>query len=46
MIENYHTDLIWNVMKKCPYIIDGLKKAGFENGWLEEAKKGKIQKPV
>lgn len=35
MIENYNTDLIWNVMKKCSYIIDGLKKAGFKNGWLK-----------
>ncbi|MEO5944226.1 MAG: glucoamylase family protein [Ferruginibacter sp.] len=39
MIENYHTNLIWNVMKKCPYIIDGLKKAGFKNGWLEGTNK-------
>ncbi|MBK9254638.1 MAG: Tat pathway signal protein [Saprospiraceae bacterium] len=35
-IENHETELIWNVMKKNPYIIDGLKKAGFTGGWLEK----------
>ena len=34
-IENYRSGLIWNVMKKNPYIKDGLKKAGFKGGWLE-----------
>lgn len=36
MIENYKTGLIWNIMKQCPYIIDGLKIAGFQNGWLDD----------
>ncbi len=35
MIENHQTQLIWNIMKKNPYIINGLKKAGFEGGWLD-----------
>jgi hypothetical protein len=35
MIENYHTGLTWNIMKKCPYIANGLRKAGFTGGWLE-----------
>ncbi len=35
MIENQHTELIWKVMKKNPYILAGLKKAGFKGGWLE-----------
>lgn len=34
MIENQRTQLLWNVMKKNPYIVDGLKKAGFSGGWL------------
>jgi len=38
MIENYDTELIWDVMKKCPYIIAGLRKAGFTGGWLEQVK--------
>ena len=33
-LENYRSELIWNVMKKNPYIIEGLRKAGFEGGWL------------
>jgi hypothetical protein len=34
MIENFNSALIWNITKKCPYIISGLKKAGFRGGWL------------
>ncbi|WP_301928944.1 glucoamylase family protein [Ferruginibacter sp.] len=34
MIENYTSGLIWNIMKKCPYIIKGLQCAGFSGGWL------------
>ncbi|MFZ1703985.1 MAG: glucoamylase family protein [Saprospiraceae bacterium] len=34
-IENHESELIWNIMKKNPYIVDGLKKAGFKGGWLE-----------
>lgn len=34
MIENHLTDLIWNIMKKCPHIIKGLQQAGFTGGWL------------
>jgi hypothetical protein len=36
MIENHKTGILWNVMKKNPYILAGLKKAGFEGGWLGE----------
>jgi hypothetical protein len=35
MIENHRSELIWNVMKRNPYIVRGLKRAGFEGGWLE-----------
>ena len=34
MIENYRTGLLWSVTKRCPYIVDGLRRAGFQNGWL------------
>ena len=37
MIENYRSDLIWKTMRKNPYIVAGLKKAGFTGGWLETA---------
>jgi hypothetical protein len=34
MIENFQSELLWKVMQKCPYIINGLKVAGFSEGWL------------
>jgi hypothetical protein len=34
-IANYQSGLIWNLMKKNPYILEGLRKAGFSGGWLE-----------
>ncbi|MBK8504835.1 MAG: Tat pathway signal protein [Saprospiraceae bacterium] len=34
-MQNYENNFIWDLMKKSPYIIDGLKKAGFKGGWLE-----------
>jgi hypothetical protein len=35
MIENYRSDLVWKTMRKNPYIVQGLKRAGFTGGWLE-----------
>ncbi len=29
MIENYRTGLIWKLMQRCPYITEGLRRAGF-----------------
>lgn len=34
MIENYRTGFLWELMKKCPYIMEGLRKAGFTGGFL------------
>ena len=34
MIENYRTGLLWRLMRHCPYIVTGLRRAGFRNGWL------------
>ncbi len=34
MIENYRTNFLWRLMRRCPYIIDGLRRAGFSGGWL------------
>ncbi len=36
MIENNKSELIWNIMKQCPYIIKGLQIAGFAGGWLDK----------
>jgi len=35
MIENYTTEFLWSLMKKNPYIKQGLQKAGFRGGWLD-----------
>ncbi len=34
MIENYRTELLWRLMRNCPYIAGGLRRAGFGGGWL------------
>lgn len=34
MIENYRSGLLWQLMRGCPYIVDGLRRAGFSGGWL------------
>jgi hypothetical protein len=34
MIENYRTQLIWRLMRGCPYVGAGLRRAGFRGGWL------------
>jgi len=34
MIENYKTGFLWKLMRNCPYIINGLRRAGFTGGWL------------
>ncbi len=35
MVENYRSGLIWSLMRRCPYLIAGLERAGFSGGWLE-----------
>ena len=34
MIENYRSAMIWDVMRKNPYLRHGLMLAGFQGGWL------------
>jgi hypothetical protein len=34
MIENYRSGLIWRLMRRCPYVVTGLRRAGFTGGWL------------
>jgi len=34
MIENYRNGLLWHVMRNCPYLATGLRRAGFSGGWL------------
>ena len=33
MIENYRSGKLWEWMKACPYIVSGLKRAGFAGGF-------------
>lgn len=34
MIENYRSGLIWRLMRRNPYVIQGLRRADFTGGWL------------
>ena len=34
MVENYRTGLLWRLMRHCPYVVTGLRRAGFTGGWL------------
>ena len=40
MVENYRSGLIWSLMRRCPYLVAGLGRAGFSGGWLES---GRVQ---
>lgn len=37
MLENHRSGLVWKTMRRNPYIIKGLRRAGFSGGWLEDA---------
>jgi hypothetical protein len=34
MIENHRSGLIWEMLRNCPEVADGLRSAGFDGGWL------------
>ena len=34
MIENYRSGLVWRLMRRNPYIVAGLRRAGFSGGWM------------
>lgn len=36
MLENYRSSFLWDLMKRNPYIVQGLKRAGFAGGWLDK----------
>ena len=38
MIENYRTGMLWNLMRRCEYLVLGLRRAGFRGGWLDETR--------
>jgi hypothetical protein len=37
MIENHRSGLLWQLMRGCAYLRDGLRVAGFRGGWLPDA---------
>lgn len=37
VVENYRSGLIWRLMRQCPYLVAGLRAAGFRGGWLKHA---------
>ncbi len=41
MLENYRTELVWKTMRRNPYIVRGLQRAGFTGGWLDSTKVGR-----
>ncbi len=34
MIENHRSGLLWRLMRECPAVVRGLRRAGFRGGWL------------
>ncbi|HEY3825215.1 MAG TPA: glucoamylase family protein [Bryobacteraceae bacterium] len=34
MIENHRSQMLWKLMRTCPYIRTGLRRAGFRGGWV------------
>ena len=42
MIENYRSGLLWHLMRQCPYLVMGLRRAGFCGGWLEAGDVAKV----
>lgn len=37
MIENQRSGMVWRLMRQCPYLVAGLRAAGFRGGWLDRA---------
>jgi hypothetical protein len=37
MIENARSELVWKTLRRNPYVVSGLRRAGFTGGWLESA---------
>ena len=43
MAENLRTGLVWETLKKSPYLVRGLERAGFRGGWLDGARPAPAQ---
>lgn len=42
MVENHRTGLVWDLMKRSPYVTAGLRRAGFGGGWMAGAQAGGV----
>ena len=40
MIENHQSGLVWRLLRESPYVIAGLRAAGFTGGWLSHDDRG------
>lgn len=36
MVENFRSGLVWRLLRRCAYVVDGLRRAGFAGGWLDD----------
>ncbi len=36
MLENHRAGTVWRLMRQCRWVVDGLQRAGFNGGWLDE----------
>ncbi len=36
-VENHRSGLVWDLMRRCTPLVDGLRANGFAGGWLDEA---------
>jgi hypothetical protein len=40
MIENHRSGMVWGLMRTCPELVRGLRRARFTGGWLDMAAEG------
>ena len=40
--ENYRSELIWRLLRRCSPVVIGLRRAGFRGGWLDDVS-GRIE---
>ena len=45
MIENHRSGMVWNLMRGCDWITTGLRRAGFEGGWLRAEERPQPRDP-
>jgi hypothetical protein len=36
MTENHRSGMLWQLTSRCPWFVDGLRRAGFAGGWLDQ----------